>query len=160
MQKMQLWLDFFTPIRLLWVFTPRENPCTKWQKWFNSYDTNFTSRDSNRDPHSRAPSLFSRNNQDPDLTSFKTLEDDDYGFKSRFSSSQVRTKGGLISESFLLWFESPKKVLNHTHDHIHLFVKRIVWSGDSSQSEKLSEIKLPLKEVNKELVKRNIPTAR
>ena len=49
-------------------------------------NSNMTSRDS-RD-HSR-PSLFSRNNQEPDLTSFKTLEDDDYGFKSRFSSSQV-----------------------------------------------------------------------
>ena len=45
------------------------------------------SRDSNRD-NSR-PSLFSRNNQEPDLTSFKTLEDDDYGFKSRFSPSMV-----------------------------------------------------------------------
>ena len=110
----------------------------------------FTSRDSNRDPHSRAPSLFSRNNQDPDLTSFKTLEDDDYGFKSRFSSSQVRTKGGLISESFSLWFESPKKVLNHTPEHIHLKVKRIhtygqesdlpLSFGDSSQTEKNYEI--------------------
>ena len=52
--------------------------------------------DSNRDLHSRAPSLFSRNNQEPDLTSFKTMEDDDYGFKSRFSSSQVRNKSKEI----------------------------------------------------------------
>ena len=71
-------------------------------------NSTLTSRDSNRDPHSRAPSLFSRNNQDPDLTSFKTLEDDDYGFKSRFSSSQVRIKGGLTSERVSLWFQSPK----------------------------------------------------
>ena len=43
--------------------------------------------------HSR-PSLFQRTHSqdpyDPDLNSFKAVEDDDYGFKSRFNSSQVR----------------------------------------------------------------------
>ena len=34
------------------------------------------------------PSLFSRN-PEPDLTSFKTVDDDDYGFRSQFSSPQV-----------------------------------------------------------------------
>ena len=65
-------------------------------------NSTLTSRDSNRDLHSRAPSLFSRNNQDPDLTSFKTLEDDDYGFKSRFASSQVRTKAKFSQLIFFL----------------------------------------------------------
>ena len=34
----------FTPrlYKLGAFFTPLEKPCTKWQKWFNSYDTNFT----------------------------------------------------------------------------------------------------------------------
>ena len=75
-------------------------------------NSTMTSRDSNRDPHSRAPSLFSRNNQDPDLTSFKTLEDDDYGFKSRFSSSQVRTKGQIISEWCLRFSKLPMKIFD------------------------------------------------
>ena len=60
----------------------------------------------------------------------------------------VIIKGGLISESFSLWLKSPKKGANPEHyppeDKI---LKLVIWhlfKKSLSQSENLSEIKLPL----------------
>ena len=44
MQNFQLWWDFIYSnfIKDKSVFTSPEKPCTKWKKWINSRDTNFT----------------------------------------------------------------------------------------------------------------------
>ena len=63
-------------------------------------------------------------------------------------------KGGLVSESFSHWFKSvsPKKCQNTVLSTIHLTKSAqesdlTPYFGDSSQSEKLSEIKTPLYDV-------------
>ena len=59
-------------------------------------------------------------------------------------------KGGPISESFTLWRTSLKKLLNYDPEHYpprEKMLRVVIWHllfGDVSQSEKLSEIKLPL----------------
>ena len=62
-----------------------------------------------------------------------------------------RIKGSLISELFLFWLKFPKKVPSQYPVHYSLkekMLRMVIWhflGGDLSQSEKLSEIKPPLK---------------
>ena len=64
----------------------------------------------------------------------------------------IHTKGGLISEDFLHWLQSPKKCAKHCSEHL-LFSLDIDRAQDKdfgpflgywSQSETLSEIMPPL----------------
>ena len=62
----------------------------------------------------------------------------------------VPIKGGLISERFLIWLQSPKKVPNHSPQHYpprEKLLKAVIWHlffGDWSKNEKVSDIKPPL----------------
>ena len=57
-------------------------------------------------------------------------------------------KGGLTTESFLIWLESQKKVLNHTPLLIESELAPVL--GDLSQGEKLSEINSNWHELRKQ----------
>ena len=63
----------------------------------------------------------------------------------------IHTKGGLISESFLHWLQSPKECAKHCSEHLLYSLGDRPqdkdfghFLGDSSQSEKISEITPPL----------------
>ena len=63
----------------------------------------------------------------------------------------IHTKGGLISESFFHWLQSPKECAKHCSEHLLYSLGDRPqdkdfghFLGDSSQSEKISEITPPL----------------